>query len=204
MGANFSNNTHFLCPKNILQGPFWSHIRHYTINKLLEGQWRRSHLLLVWLLLVSTLILRYCSACWSIFQWWISVFFFIQETQLKLAVADRTKPEVEIWRRPKKWTFWPWFPIHSFRHFFTRTYRFATIQNVTDDDDRQTDRQTTHCAIVRSAKNAPVTSWLVAFCLSPDERRQWIGSDSRANESLPLTLILSVRPSHAARVTHSR
>jgi len=25
-----------------------------------------------------------------------------QETQLKLAVADRTKPEVEIWRRPKK------------------------------------------------------------------------------------------------------
>ena len=28
-----------------------------------------------------------------------------QETQLKLAVADRTKPEVEIWRRPKKSTF---------------------------------------------------------------------------------------------------
>jgi len=27
-----------------------------------------------------------------------------QETQLKLAVADRTKPEVEIWRRPKKST----------------------------------------------------------------------------------------------------
>jgi len=26
----------------------------------------------------------------------------VQETQLKLAVADRTKPEVEIWRRPKK------------------------------------------------------------------------------------------------------
>jgi len=28
----------------------------------------------------------------------------LQETQLKLAVADRTKPEVEIWRRPKKST----------------------------------------------------------------------------------------------------
>jgi len=28
-----------------------------------------------------------------------------QETQLNLAVADRTKPEVEIWRRPKKSTF---------------------------------------------------------------------------------------------------
>jgi len=43
----------------------------------------------------------------------------------------------------KKSTFWPRFPIHSFRHFFARTYRFATIQNVTDgrttDDGRQTD-----------------------------------------------------------------
>ena len=29
----------------------------------------------------------------------------VQETQLKLAVANRTKPEVEIWRRPKKSTF---------------------------------------------------------------------------------------------------
>jgi len=59
-------------------------------------------------------------------------------------VADRTKPEVEIWRRPKKSTFWPRLPIHSFSHFFARTYRFATIQNVTD---RQTDRrQTTHRA----------------------------------------------------------
>ena len=28
-----------------------------------------------------------------------------QETQLKLAVADRTKPEVEIWRQPKKINF---------------------------------------------------------------------------------------------------
>jgi len=32
-------------------------------------------------------------------------YLFKQETQLKLAVADRTKPEVEIWRRPKKSTF---------------------------------------------------------------------------------------------------
>jgi len=28
-----------------------------------------------------------------------------QEAQLKLGVADRTKPEVEIWRRPTKSTF---------------------------------------------------------------------------------------------------
>ena len=28
-----------------------------------------------------------------------------QETQLKLAQADRMKPEVQIWRRPKKSTF---------------------------------------------------------------------------------------------------
>jgi len=58
-------------------------------------------------------------------------------------VAVEPKPEVEIWRRPKKWTFWPQFPIHSFRHFFARTHRFAAIQNVTDDrqttDRRQTD-----------------------------------------------------------------
>ena len=59
-------------------------------------------------------------------------------------MAVAAKPDVEIWRRPKKWTFWPWFPIHSFRHFFARTYRFATIQNITDR--RQTDRQTTHRA----------------------------------------------------------
>jgi len=58
-------------------------------------------------------------------------------------VAVAAKPEVEIWRRPKKSTFWPWFTIHSFRQFFARTYRFATIQNVTGrwrtDDDSQTD-----------------------------------------------------------------
>jgi len=67
-------------------------------------------------------------------------------------VAVAAKPEVEIWRRPKKSTFWPWFPIHSFSHFFARTYRFATIQNVTDDDDRQTDRQTDRWHIVPKAR----------------------------------------------------
>ena len=30
---------------------------------------------------------------------------YLQETQLKLAVADRTKPEVEIWRQPQKINF---------------------------------------------------------------------------------------------------
>jgi len=59
------------------------------------------------------------------------------------SVAVAAKPEVEIWRRLQKSTFWPWFPIHSFRQFFARAYRFATyrftiLQNVTDDR-RQTD-----------------------------------------------------------------
>jgi len=73
------------------------------------------------------------------------------------SVAVAAKPEVEIWWQPKKWTLWPWFPIHFFRHFFARTYRFATIQNVTDRQmtGRQTDRW--HSVpkarpIVRSAK----------------------------------------------------
>ena len=35
-------------------------------------------------------------------------------------------------------------PICSFRQFLAKTYRFARIQNVTDD--RQTDRQTTCCS----------------------------------------------------------
>ena len=54
-------------------------------------------------------------------------------------MAVAAKPEVEIWRTTKKSTFWPSFPIHSFGQFFARMYRFATIQNVTDD------RQTTQC-----------------------------------------------------------
>jgi len=59
-------------------------------------------------------------------------------------VAVVAKPEVEIWRWPKKSTFWPWFPIHYFIQFFARTYCFATIQNVTDRR-QTTDRQTTQC-----------------------------------------------------------
>jgi len=65
-------------------------------------------------------------------------------------VAVAVKLEVEIWQRPKKATFWPWFPIHSFRQFFARTYHFATIT------PQMTDRR--HSVpkarpIVRSAKN---------------------------------------------------
>jgi len=43
----------------------------------------------------------------------------IDKNKAKTAVwvAVAAKPEVEIWRRPKKSTFWPWFPIHSFRQF---------------------------------------------------------------------------------------
>jgi len=61
-----------------------------------------------------------------------------------VSVAIEAKLEVEIWRRPKKSTFWPWFPISSFRQFLPKTCHFATIQNITDD--RQTDRQTSQCA----------------------------------------------------------
>jgi len=51
------------------------------------------------------------------------------------------------------------FPIHSFRQFLARMYRFTTIQNVTDrrqTRDRKTDRR--HSVpkarpIVQSAKN---------------------------------------------------
>jgi len=56
-----------------------------------------------------------------------------------VSVALEAKPEVEIWRQPQKSTFWPWFPIHSFRQLFARTYHFTTTQNVIDD------RQTTQC-----------------------------------------------------------
>ena len=65
-----------------------------------------------------------------------------------ISMAVEVKPEVEITQQPKKSTFWPWFPIHSFRQFLAKTYCFATIQNVTDD--RQTDRQMTHCTDIRS------------------------------------------------------
>jgi len=60
-----------------------------------------------------------------------------------VSVAVVAKLEVEIWWQPKKWTFWPWFPIHSFRQFFARAYCFATVQNVTDW--QTTGRQMTQC-----------------------------------------------------------
>jgi len=74
-------------------------------------------------------------------------------------VAVVAKLEVEIWRRPKKSTFWLWFPIHSFRQFFARTYRFATIQNVTDDRQMTDRRHGVPKAqpIVQSAKNCRKT-----------------------------------------------
>ena len=112
----------------------------------------------------------------------------LQETQLKLAVADRTKPEVEIWRQPQNQLFDPGF-------LFTPSDSFSIGRTVCHNTKRhrQTDRR--HILpkarpIVRSAKNAPVTSWLVAFCLRPDERRQsirvWLNVEaSRANESPP-------------------
>ena len=62
---------------------------------------------------------------------------FRQETQLKLAVADRTKPEVEIWRRPKNELFDPGFlftPSDTFWLGRTVLPQYKTLQ---------TDRQTT-------------------------------------------------------------
>jgi len=67
-------------------------------------------------------------------------------------VAVAAKLEVEIWRRPKKSNFWPWFPSRSFRQFLAKTYRFATIQNITDR--QQTDDSVPEARpIVQSAKN---------------------------------------------------
>jgi len=60
----------------------------------------------------------------------------IQETQQKLAVADRTKPEVEIWR-PKNELFDPGFlftPSDTFLLGRTVLPQYKTLQ---------TDRQTT-------------------------------------------------------------
>ena len=108
----------------------------------------------VMLLLYLFTLLQICSGLWwaclqlLTFHWYrciflksklLSEFLLQQEAQLKQGLADRTaktavsaaisaKPEVEIRRRPKKSTLWPWFPIRSFRQFFARTYRFATIQ----------------------------------------------------------------------------
>ena len=80
-------------------------------------------------------------------------------------MAVAAKPEVEIWRRPKNSILWPWFPIHSFRHFLAKTHRFATIQNVTDRQTTDDRRHTVPKArpIVRSAKNS-------SYDLGPDWR----------------------------------
>jgi len=67
-------------------------------------------------------------------------------------MAIEVQPEVEIWRRPQKSSFWPWFPIRSFRQFLAKTYRFATIQNVIDR--WQTDRWQS----VPTAKGATVNT----------------------------------------------
>ena len=63
-------------------------------------------------------------------------------------------------RRPKKWTFWPWFPIHSFRQFLASLGRTVSPQYKTLQTDRQqTDRR--HSVpkaqpIVRSANKPPL------------------------------------------------
>ena len=73
-------------------------------------------------------------------------------------MAAAVKPEVEIWRRPKKSTVWPWFPIHSFRQFFARTYRFATKRYRQTDDRRHTVPMAR--PIVRSAKKRKKSCFL--------------------------------------------
>ena len=76
-----------------------------------------------------------------------------------VSVAVEAKPEVEIWRRPQKSTFWPWFPIRSFRQFLAKTYRFATIQTFTD-------RQMTQCD--KGATDSTVGQKLRSFDITPD------------------------------------
>jgi len=71
-----------------------------------------------------------------------------------ISVAVEAKPEVEIWRRPKKINFLT-LVSYSFRQFLAKMFCFATIQNVTDrrqTDDRQTDDSVPKVQpIVRSA-----------------------------------------------------
>ena len=54
-------------------------------------------------------------------------------------MAVAAKLEVEIWQQPQNQLFDPDFLFTPSDSFFARTYRFATIQNVTDR--RQTDRR---------------------------------------------------------------
>jgi len=49
------------------------------------------------------------------------------KAKMAISVAVEAKPEVEIWWWPKKSTFWPLFPIHSFRPFLAKKYRFKDI-----------------------------------------------------------------------------
>jgi len=67
-------------------------------------------------LLLESQYLPSSTDCWAIRA---------KKAKTAVLVAVAAKPEVEIWRRPQKWTPWPWFPIHSFRHFFARTHRFC-------------------------------------------------------------------------------
>ena len=103
-------------------------------------------------------------------------------------VGVAAKPEVEIWRRPHKWTLWPWFPIHSFRLFFARTYRFATIKNVTDD--RQTDRQTTHCTIGSTDSTVGQKSHMKKVAI-----------EKRPSGTLKVIAIAAIRPYTRIRVS---
>ena len=75
-----------------------------------------------------------------------------------VSVAVEAKPEVEIMAATQKFDFLTLVSYSLLQTVLAKTYRFATIQNVTD---RDTDRQTTdrrHSVpkarlIVRSAKN---------------------------------------------------
>ena len=69
---------------------------------------------------------------------------------MAVSVAVEAKPEVEIiWRRSKIINFLTLVSYSLLQTVLANMYRFATIQNVTDNrqtTDRQTDRQTTQCA----------------------------------------------------------
>jgi len=93
-------------------------------------------------------------------------------------MAVEAKLEVEIWRRPQKINFWPWFPIHSFRQFLAKTYRFAAIKM------SQTDRQTTQCA--KGATDSTVGQKLLADTNGPRDALRHTQSPSCCAQSCTL------------------
>ena len=92
----------------------------------------------------------------------------INKAKTAVSVAVEAKPEVEIWRRPKKVNFLTLVSYSLLQTVLARTYRFATIQNVTDRR-QTTDRQTVICLSVvcrDRTKLKQVAIWLNAVVVA--------------------------------------